>query len=376
MREFVDALRSYETWMAERLRIRSATPKQRARFGAALAAKHQRIARSDVAFLRGTFFWWLERWEAMEPRVRNAPRVLAVGDLHLENFGVWRDQEGRLVWGVNDLDEAHELPFTNDLVRLATSLFLGIETGGVELERERAVEELVTSYRKTLKGEGAPLILEAEHQWLRKLALPTVEDAQRFWDELRALDDDSDIDIGAAELLREQLHRGAEVERIVYRDAGIGSLGRPRYVVLAHWQGGLMAREAKAALPSAAHWRDGSYAEPNQAPRALQRRARRALDPALHLDKAWTVRRLSPESRKLELDEVSAHGRAARLVRAMGTELANLHLATAQNPNGLRRYLRVMPQDWLAEAADLMAKALARDRAAFAVEARGATSRA
>jgi uncharacterized protein (DUF2252 family) len=244
VREFADALRSYETWMAERLRIRHATPKQRARFGAALAAKHQRIARSDVAFLRGTFFWWLERWEAMEPRVRNAPRVLAVGDTHLENFGVWRDQEGRLVWGVNDLDEAHELPFTNDLVRLGTSLFLGIDAGALELDRERAVEELVTSYRKTLKGEGVPLILEAEHQWLRKLALLTVEDGQRFWDELRAIEDDAEIDIDAAELLRQQLHRGAEVERIVYRDAGLGSLGKPRYVAIARWQGGLMARSS------------------------------------------------------------------------------------------------------------------------------------
>jgi uncharacterized protein (DUF2252 family) len=376
VREFADALRSYESWMAERLRIRNATPRQRARFGAALAAKHQRIARSDFAFLRGTFFWWLERWEAMEPRVRNAPRLLAVGDLHLENFGVWRDQEGRLVWGVNDLDEAHELPFTNDLVRLATSLFLAIDAGALELDRERAVDELVASYRKTLKGEGAPLILEAEHQWLRRLALLTVEDGQRFWDELRAVEDDAEIDIDAAELLRQQLHRGAEVERIVYRDAGIGSLGKPRYVAIAQWQGGLMAREAKAALPSAAHWRDGSYAEPNQAARAVQRRARRALDPALHLDKAWTVRRLSPESRKLELGEVSTHGRAARLVRAMGVELANLHLGTAQNPSGLRRYLRVMPKDWLGEAADQMAKALSRDRAAFAAEARGLTSRA
>jgi len=376
MREFADAQRSYESWMAERLRIRNATPRQRARFGTALAAKHQRIARSDTAFLRGTFFWWLERWEAMELRVRNAPRLLAVGDMHLENFGVWRDAEGRLAWGVTDLDEAHELPFTNDLVRLATSLFLAIDARALELDRERAVDELIISYRKTLKGEGAPLLLEAEHQWLRKLALSTVEEGQRFWDALRALDDHTDIDADAAILLREQMHRGAEIERIVYRDAGVGSLGKPRYVAVAQWQGGLIAREAKAALPSAAHWRDGSYAEPNQAARALQRRARRALDPMLYLDKAWTVRRLSPESRKLELDEITPHGRAARLVRAMGLELANLHLATAQNPNGLRRYLRVMPQDWLAEAADQMAKALSRDRAAFAAEARGSTGRA
>jgi len=32
--------------------------------------------------------------------------VLAVGDLHVENFGTWRDAEGRLIWGVNDFDES------------------------------------------------------------------------------------------------------------------------------------------------------------------------------------------------------------------------------------------------------------------------------
>jgi Uncharacterized protein conserved in bacteria (DUF2252) len=29
--------------------------------------------------------------------------LLAVGDLHVENFGVWRDSRSKLVWGVNDL---------------------------------------------------------------------------------------------------------------------------------------------------------------------------------------------------------------------------------------------------------------------------------
>jgi len=366
MRDFADATRSYESWMAERLDLRAATPRQRQRFGAAIAEKHRAIAASDVAFLRGTFYWWLERWQELDARIRNAPRLLAVGDLHLENFGVWRDEEGRLVWGVNDVDEAHELPFTNDLVRLMTSIWLAVEDGALGIEHERAADELLGAYRKALKGEGAPFVLESEHQWLRKLALVSVEDGQKFWDDLLKLDDDIDVEPDAADLLREQLRRGAEVERIVYRLAGVGSMGRPRYVALAQWQGGLIAREAKAALPSAAHWRAQTYAEPNQAPRALLRRARRAADAALHLDKGWVVRRLSPESRKIELKEVAEHGRAARLVRAMGVELANLHLGTAHNPAGLRRYLRVMPKDWLAETAERMAKAIAKDRAAMA----------
>ncbi len=54
----------------------------------------------------------------------DAPQVLAVGDMHLENFGTWRDADGRLVWGVNDFDEAAVMPYPLDLVRLAASIRL------------------------------------------------------------------------------------------------------------------------------------------------------------------------------------------------------------------------------------------------------------
>jgi hypothetical protein len=40
------------------------------------------------------------------PENAGAPVVTGVGDLHVENFGTWRDADARLVWGVNDFDEA------------------------------------------------------------------------------------------------------------------------------------------------------------------------------------------------------------------------------------------------------------------------------
>src|SRR5262249_20118319 len=51
--------------------------------------------------------------------------------LHVENYGSSRDAEGRLVWGINDFDEAGPPPYTNDLVRLATSAWLAIEIGSL-----------------------------------------------------------------------------------------------------------------------------------------------------------------------------------------------------------------------------------------------------
>src|SRR5215467_14463268 len=89
-----------------------------------LRLKHRRMAEDPFSFLRATFYRWIQVWPEVCRDLCEAPQVLAVGDLHVENFGTWRDIEGRLVWGVNDFDEAALLPYTLDLVRLATSAML------------------------------------------------------------------------------------------------------------------------------------------------------------------------------------------------------------------------------------------------------------
>src|SRR5882757_8024487 len=86
--------------------------------------KHKRMTESPFIFLRATYFRWAKKIGTWRPELMDAPKVLSVGDLHLENFGTWRDEDGRLVWGVNDFDEAAEMPFAIDLVRLATSALL------------------------------------------------------------------------------------------------------------------------------------------------------------------------------------------------------------------------------------------------------------
>ena len=113
-----DATRSYESWLARHTAVVRKD----------LRLKHERLAESPFVFLRGTFYRWIQQWPAVCAKVADAPLVLSVGDLHIENFGTWRDVEGRLVWGVNDLDEACALPYTHDLVRLATSAVLAIES--------------------------------------------------------------------------------------------------------------------------------------------------------------------------------------------------------------------------------------------------------
>src|SRR5215831_7612531 len=80
-----------------------------------LALKHRHMAEAVFPFLRATFYRWTQLWPVVCPELAKAPQVLIVGVLHVENYGTWRDAEGRLVWGVNDFDEAWPGAYTVDL---------------------------------------------------------------------------------------------------------------------------------------------------------------------------------------------------------------------------------------------------------------------
>ena len=110
------ANRDYERWLARQLHGEIVDGD--------LVKKHKKMSESAFGFLRATYWRWAEAILDVCPNLANAPPVLAVGDIHLENFGTWTDREGRIVWGVNDYDEAADMPYILDLVRLATSAAL------------------------------------------------------------------------------------------------------------------------------------------------------------------------------------------------------------------------------------------------------------
>ena len=79
------------------------------------------------------------------------PRVLGVGDLHVENFGTWRDAEGRLVWGVNDFDEVARMPYAVDLTRLVTSAVLAKRENGLAIDPGEAATAVLEGILNTSK---------------------------------------------------------------------------------------------------------------------------------------------------------------------------------------------------------------------------------
>src|SRR5437899_9864586 len=117
----------------------------------ALRRKLSALANTPFQFLRGTFH--LMACDVLQSRVSlargTAPVGLIVGDLHLENFGVYRGQSGALVFDVNDFDDVGFGPVDLDLKRLCTSALLlpGIEAR-VRLEAAVAIAQAWASEKE------------------------------------------------------------------------------------------------------------------------------------------------------------------------------------------------------------------------------------
>ena len=323
--------------------------------------KHEMMASGPFPFLRATFYRWCQRWPVLCPDDASAPRVLAVGDLHVENFGTWRDAEGRLVWGVNDFDEVEIMPYTIDLTRLATSARVALKAGNLEATTGEACDAILDGYRHCLEVGGRPLVLAEDDRWLRRLATGKLRDPVAFWAKLTGLRLlDIPIQPGLKAALLAALPQGMSAPALRRRRAGLGSLGRERVVAEGEWQGAHLAREVKAAVPSA--WGHGAGAEPETATAArLLVQAVRCPDPGYLPGRDHVVRRLGPDCSRIELSELPDRRDHDRLLRAMGWETANLHLATPGAAAQLLADLQARPKGWLEEAARRMSRATFRD---------------
>ena len=346
------ATKKYETWLARHLTIVPAD----------LGLKHTRMAADLFEFLRATFYRWMQLWPVVCPDLARAPRVLAVGDLHVENFGTWRDKEGRLVWGVNDFDEAYPLPYTLDLVRLAVSAHMAIAANHLSLAHEEACAAILAGYREGMEAGGKPFVLEEEHKWLREAATGELRDPVHFWGKMSALPSvRGEVPKSARKAMVELLPAPGLVYRVAHRVAGLGSLGRERYVALADWEGGRVAREAKALVPSACVWAKDDRGSKKIFYEEIITTAARCVDPFVHLRGRWIVRRLAPHCSRIEMAAIPKKRDEARLLHSMGFETANIHLGSKQAIKNVRRDLGKHKAGWVHETAQKMLEAVRKD---------------
>jgi hypothetical protein len=348
----VKATKKYEDWLG--LHIPIVKPD--------LRFKHEQMAAALFPFFRATFYRWVQVWPEAYADLDQVPHILSVGDLHVENFGTWRDTDGRLVWGVNDFDEACVYPYTMDLVRLATSALLAAREGHLTLKPKDSATAIMAGYELGMEEGGCPFVLEEGHEWLRAIAESKLRDPVVFWQKMDRLPTaKGKIPESAREAIEHMLPEPGMPYRLARRVAGLGSLGRVRLVGIAEWKGGRVAREAKALLPSALYWLNPKRAPAEILYGAILRRAVRCPDPYVQMRGHWIVRRLSPHCSRIELEALATSRGELRLLEAMGRETANIHVGTEEKRKAILKDLRKRKGNWLVGAAQAMADAMAKD---------------
>ena len=150
---------------------------------AAFGVRLRKMASSPFAFFRGTaclFYHDLTADIGFGAR-RGGPylddrtaRVWIHGDLHAENFGTYMDANGRLVFSVNDFDEAYVGPFTWDLQRFVASVAL---VGYAKALSDEQITHLVRTYAAAYRERIHALASGAKHDEVPPFTLDTARGA-------------------------------------------------------------------------------------------------------------------------------------------------------------------------------------------------------
>jgi uncharacterized protein (DUF2252 family) len=343
---------SYEAWM------RSCTTVVESD----LRSKHEQMKEAAFGFLRGTYYRWAQLWPSVCADLCGAPKVLAVGDLHVNSFGTWRDAEGRLCWGVDDFDESYPLAYTNDLVRLAASLKIVLDAEGLSIKLKDGCNAILDGYSKSLGSGGYPIVLAEREQKLGKLGVDSFKPPSNFWEKLNRLPAvRRPIARDLKRALEKTLPEAGIDYKVVRRQAGLGSLGQERFVAIARWHGGCIAREAKLTVPSASAWLNNQAGQKQSYYEKAISSAVRSPDPFQVIDGSWLIRRLSPDSNPIDIQTLPKHSDEEMLLTAMGSEAANIHLGTKTQTKHILKDLKRRKRGWLQDAAVHMAKVLEKD---------------
>jgi hypothetical protein len=138
--------------------------------------------------------------------------------------------------------------------------------------------------------------------------------------------------------------------------------------VIAEWQGGRIVREAKAIVPSAWTWANPkSSRRPNVLDIAYG--TYRAPDTSLFAVDGFLLRRVAPDSRKLDLKDVAKRELGITVLQAMGRDIGAIH-AAHRRASAVVADLAQREANWLHVAAGKAQRAVEADHQSWLAEFR------
>ena len=245
-----------------------------------LRLKLRKMRADPFTFFRGADHLFCRDWPELRP-LDVGPDVLICGDLHLENFGAHRTTEGDFRYDLNDFDEAVVAACSFDVVRCATSIILASEQWKLKPSQATGMAlAYLENYREAVKkavetGSVHEIVPHGGHGPIQEILGSTAiaTQAQLLKAKTRRKGDgsllirrtDTEVDISrkrfdkvaaALESYGQRLGKpdAFELHDLVFRIAGVGSLGVRRYLALVEGAGppdGYHLLDIKECGPSA-----------------------------------------------------------------------------------------------------------------------------
>ncbi|MCW2579711.1 MAG: uncharacterized protein JWR82_1312 [Blastococcus sp.] len=341
----------------------------------AFRTKFRKMAADPFAFYRGSACLFYADMATMEDRWcdEKTSRVWIQGDLHAENFGTYMDGAGRIVFDVNDFDEAYLGHVSWDLRRFAASFallswrkalgddviaallrdYLSAYLDQVEAFTRSDEDRSFALLRENTEGAVHDVILETTARTrLGLLDRMTVVEGfeRRFADRPRnrRLDDEErDRVLAALDRYRETLPKGQRRREVTYdvKDVigtggfGIGSAGLPAYnvllegydqalendVVLSLKQGNVPAPSRIVEDPEIRRYFDNEGHRTALSQRALQANTSQFLGYTEIGGVGFVVAELSPYELDLDWEDLTEPEEIGPVLVQLGRATAKLH---------------------------------------------------
>lgn len=154
-----------------------------------VAEKYAKLESSAFSFFRGTALLFYRDCAGTDGHL---PPVLAMGDVHPENFGVMSSEAGVPIFNLNDFDEAYYAPFSWDVKRGAVGFYLAAREYDLSKKDSRkTVEAFVEGYLKGLatfvhhdREKQTQQRLDNSPKMIRELLKSAAKDRESFLLEL------------------------------------------------------------------------------------------------------------------------------------------------------------------------------------------------
>ncbi len=341
----------------------------------AFRRKFRKMAASPFAFYRGSasLFYADQVGDYRDDDYldERTSRVWIHGDLHAENFGTYMNSSGRLVFNVNDFDEAYVGPFTWDLKRFAASVALigyskALSDDSITVLVTTFAESYLTELRAIAHGgddaigsitlENATGVL---HRVLQQARLntrvellneqTTVDDFERRFslgDGVYEVDEETAARVTDA--FQEYLGTLPEAGRAVStrikdvklrRGVGIGSAGLPSYNLLLEGHTEALENDVilymkQAQVPAVARWIDdervkGYFRHQGHRTAESQRALQAHADPWLGFTElggvGQMVAEVSPYAADLDWSDVNEPEELSGVIADLGRAVARMH---------------------------------------------------